>query len=149
MKKIFGALVLAFCFLFLGACASSNKKVYTVNKTPKILDAGFSFVFEKDKVAPVKQLKAGTSVYMYVAVKDSDYDVEKLVVSASRDGQEEDVQTVYLNIDSNEEFTYGVSVNFTEEGDWKFKFKVYDFDGRGSNEFITSLKVLPKVEQHW
>ncbi len=138
MKKFF--LIMSVVFLTFVSCAS-DKKVYSIEKAPKILDAGFSKVFKNEKVVSLKSVAAGETVYMYVAVKDSEFDAEKLIVTAKHEGMEDDGQTIYFNRNGGEQFYYAVEVSFKEKGLWDFDFEVYDKSGKKSNCFRTDLMV--------
>ena len=146
MKKIFFILAVTVSILSLSACTTANptKKVYAVNSVPKILNAGFSRGFENEKVSPVSEAKAGESLFMFVAVKDSGFDVTRIEVFASHDGGDEDKQTIYLNKVDGEEFIYGVDVSFKALGTWKFTFYVFDEDENQSGPFRTSLEISAK-----
>ena len=151
MKRFFTFLTAAILSLFAFSCSSNSgltsdggRKVYTVDNVPIILNAGFSLEIEENRVSRLEQVKSGDHVFMFVAVRDSAFDVSKIEVTGSHDGSEEDTQTIYLNKVDGEEFIYGVDVSFKAVGKWNFVFRVFDEDGNESRPFRTSLEVTAK-----
>lgn len=145
MKKklcLIGLMISGLIMISCKTVAPTARRSYAVNKVPKLLDAGFTYVLEKDNIKPVKEVKADVPVFMFVSLKDSDFNAEKIIVTASREGLEDDTQTIYINKADGEEYSYGVDVTFKDAGEWKFLFYIVDKKGNKSNEFRTSLNVV-------
>lgn len=151
MKRFLSFLTAAILSLLAVSCSSNSgltsglgRKVYTVDNVPIILNAGFSLEIEENRVSRLEQVKSGEHVFMFVAVRDSGFDVSKIEVTGSHGDSGEDTQVIYLNKVDGEEFIYGVDVSFKAVGTWNFVFRVSDYDGNESEPFRTSLEVTEK-----
>lgn len=151
MKKIsFFAISILFSMLIF-SCATTepashiseekNSELHVNGKVPQILDMGFSNILG-GKSTSVTKIKAGEPAVIFFKLKDSDWDLSKIVIVPEKNGKKEAAITVEIDYQYEEEFVFAQGLQSPEEkGKWIFTATVYDHMGNRSKSSSASIVV--------
>lgn len=151
MKRFFLIFTLSLSALILFSCATN--KVQSQSPTgkqetevydprgPQILDMGFSSSMGQNSMA-IQKIKGGNSAVLFMKLKDSEWDLSKIIVTAEKDGKKALPISIELGYQYEEEFVFAEKLDAPEEkGKWVFTATAYDHRGNKSKSMSTTVIV--------